>query len=136
MMGTIMQVVILLLVVAAVAWFFYRGGAKADAERSRRIADRPELSSEEFVAHFYGAGDVDPKRLLAALHDVARLLDLPPGKLRPSDRFDRELAPAKGWELDDGAALLGALLKQHRGSDTINAKSIETLNDFLRAASS
>jgi hypothetical protein len=32
---------------------------------------------------------------------VAQSLRLPPGKLRPTDRFDEELAAPKGWEFDD-----------------------------------
>jgi hypothetical protein len=64
---------------------------------------------------------------------VSQELGIPAGKLRPSDRFDGELAPAQGNEFDSGVAMLAYDLKlaakRHRRSLDGN---VYTLDDYLR----
>jgi len=63
---------------------------------------------------------------------VAEELGIPVGKLRPSDRFDAELAPAWGNEFDSGVAILAYDLKlaAKRHKRKLDA-NVQTLNDYL-----
>jgi hypothetical protein len=70
-------------------------------QRFKRFENRPDLSLEQIYGEFF-AGKNLPKELACELwNEVSASLHVPAGKLRPTDRFDQELAAPKGWELDD-----------------------------------
>lgn len=70
-------------------------------QRLKRFEKRPELSLDQIYADFFAAKNL-PKDLACELwNEVSESMHLPPGKLRPTDRFDKELAASKGWEFDD-----------------------------------
>src|SRR5690349_16481125 len=70
-------------------------------QRLKRFAGRSELSLDQIYGEFLAPRSL-PKELACELwKEVAESLRLPPGRLRPTDRFDKELAPPKGWEHDD-----------------------------------
>ncbi|MGN6093415.1 MAG: hypothetical protein ACTHOL_13770 [Luteibacter jiangsuensis] len=64
---------------------------------------------------------------------VSEELGIPAEKLRPSDRFDAELAPEWGNEFDSGVAILAYDLKlaakRHKRKLDGN---VHTLDDYLR----
>ncbi|URL59395.1 hypothetical protein IM816_04605 [Luteibacter flocculans] len=67
---------------------------------------------------------------------VSEELGIPAGKLRLSDRFDAELAPARGNEFDSAVAMLAYDLKlaakRHKRKLDM---SVETLDGYLRLMS-
>lgn len=70
-------------------------------QRLKRFENRAELSLEQIYGEFLASKNL-PKDLACELwNEVATCLCLPSGKLRPTDRFDRELVAPKGWEFDD-----------------------------------
>lgn len=88
--------VLVIVVVGGGVWYFLPRRL-----RLKRFENRPELSLEQIYGEFF-AGKSLPKELACELwNEVAKCLCLPPGKLRPTDRFDQELAAPKGWEFDD-----------------------------------
>jgi hypothetical protein len=91
--------ILLVLIMVAVGggvWYFV-----PRHQRLKRFESRPDLSLEQIYDEFL-AGKNLPKGLACELwNEVASCLHLPPGKLRPTDRFDQELAAPKGWEFDD-----------------------------------
>ncbi len=129
------QLLALLIVVGIVAAWLFRFGRKADSERRARLSDREDLSFVEFERRFYDGAELDSNQLRGALGDIASALDIPVGKLRPTDRFDAELAPPKGWEIDDGAALLARLLEKRGGKLPSGDAKLQTLDEYLRSAS-
>jgi len=69
--------------------------------RNERFKDREELAMDSIFNQFFAQARL-PKALVVELwNEVANALGVPPGKLRPADRFDKELAPVKGWGFDD-----------------------------------
>lgn len=70
-----------------------------------------------------------------ALGIISIAADVPVGMLRPHDRFDKELAPVRGWEFDDGLAQLEWALKDRAQSkEAMNdLPRMETVADFVRA---
>lgn len=69
------------------------------------------------------------------MRHAANELALPAEKLLPSDRFDVELRPARGWEMDSGKGiLLSELGKLARTKGVqVDLQQISTLYDYLNA---
>lgn len=105
--------------------------------RTRRdnFRARVPLTPEEMRAHYYVARAVSVEAIHAALHEIGSCLHVPPGQLRPSDRFDVELAPVKGWDWDDGMPLLMRLARrrlEHCGRSGDDIAGIATVDDYVR----
>jgi hypothetical protein len=92
------------------------------------------MSMDELHAAFYAQSGISKVDLEAAFREVGRLLGVPAGCLRPSDRFDVELAPAKGWEFDDGLGRLTAVAEERlrtRGLDKGLVAQIKSVDDYV-----
>jgi hypothetical protein len=90
--------IICLVLVIGGTWLWYVVPRK---EKFKRFADRAELKPDEIYARFFSEKNLPKGLVLELWNEVANCLRLSSGKLRPSDRFDKELAPVKGWEFDD-----------------------------------
>ena len=80
----------------------------------RRLGQRDRLDDSTLIALFTPSG-TDDELAIRFLNAIARAADIPRGFIRPKDRFDAELAPEKGWEFDDGIALLPMVLASEFG---------------------
>ncbi len=101
--------------------------------RLARFADREALSADSIYSEFFAANNF-PKELVSELwNDVAVPLRVPPGKLRPSDRFDKELAPVEGWEFDDDTLEVHWAAQRRLKKLGVNADiaAIQTLRDYV-----
>lgn len=113
-------------------WFW-----AAHTSRSARklFRTRPELTMQEIFAEFYSDSSLASRDVESAFQEIGKVLGVPPGKLRPSDRFSGELAPRTGWEYDDGVSILSSraeriLAAQGRTGDSL--KDIQTVDDYVR----
>jgi hypothetical protein len=103
-------------------------------ERLSRLGDREDIPMEVIYSRFF-TGTQFPKDLVVELwNEVASCLRVPPGKLRPSDRFDKELAVHGVWlRLDEDAQAVN-LAAQYR-LNRIGAKNdltaVPTLRDYV-----
>ena len=127
------QLVVLFIVIAAVSAWLFRASRNADAVRAERFGDREDLSINEWQQRFYPDVGIDSARLGEALNDLACNLGIPAGKLRPTDKFDFELAPMSGWEPDDSVALLSSLIKRRDSATSESVADIRNLDEYLRA---
>lgn len=80
----------------------------------RRFRDRKSLDDHQLMQLFV------PRRLsyqqfTRFLVVVERASEIPRGLMRPTDRFDTELAPVQGWEFDDGLIFLPKVLSRQYG---------------------
>lgn len=118
----------LLAVGGVVAWNFI-----PHRRRLARFADREELSADSIYSQFFPANNF-PKELVSELwNEVAVPLRVPPGKLRPSDRFDKELAPVKGWEFDDDTLEIhwAAQRRLKKLGVSADVAAVQTLRDYV-----
>lgn len=135
MSAGMLQLMLLAIVLAIGTIFIVIGGRRADRARSGRFSDRDDVSFDRFYAEHYEALGLDRERVKRALNDVAQAIDVPMTKLRPTDRFDVELAAERGWEFDDGIAVLAgrAVKPGHKlGSDGTKRPRVLTLDDYIR----
>lgn len=64
--------------------------------RVKRLGERQLLSMDDFCSRFYSGGNLPTELILDVLKDLSEALEIPAGKLRPSDRFlVVEFAPLK-----------------------------------------
>src|SRR5262249_251622 len=63
--------------------------------RVKRLGERQLLSMDDLCSRFYSGGNLPMERILDVLKDLSEALEIPAGKLRPSDRFLVEFAPLK-----------------------------------------
>jgi hypothetical protein len=116
-------------VAAAIVW-----GAQASKGRRRTLRDRPELSVGEIHASYYADSSISKAVVERALGEISEDLGVPLGKLRPEDRFEVELGPARGWEFDDDLSDLAARAR-HRLAESgalPDVAPIRTVDDYIR----
>ncbi len=98
-----------------------------------RFDDREDWPREKLYLQFFAQSNL-PKDLVFELWDeIATTLRLPAGKLRPTDRFDRELAPLKGWEFDDDIVELHWVAERRLKKMGLNQDhaNFQTLRDYV-----
>jgi len=86
-------------------------------------------------ATFYGSSRVSRAELAQALGEVSSCLGVAANRLRPSDRFDKELAAERGWEFDDPLGALTAIAEKRlakKGLDPKLVGQIMTVDDYVR----
>jgi hypothetical protein len=104
-------------------------GRRAELRRAWRFRNRPVLSVQEFWEQFYRESGVPLNTISDALQVLETATSVPKGRLRPEDRFAKELAPEKGWEFDDGLAeLRWELESRGRARESV----VLTVDDFIR----
>jgi hypothetical protein len=125
---------ILVAVVVAIAAMYWRGIREERRALANRFAERPALDFNAFYQNYY-AGKVDRAMTEELLQHVSQELSIPVAKLRPSDRFDAELRPIRGWEFDSGKGILLVEMEKlaRAKSKDIDVTSIKTLDDYLLA---
>lgn len=113
---------------AVLAWNFI-----PHRRRLARFADREDLSADSIYRQFFAAKKF-PQELVSELwNEVAVPLRVPPGKLRPSDRFDKELAPVEGWAFDDDIVEVhwAAERRLRKIGIKVDCADVHTLGDYV-----
>ncbi len=130
MSATVVTAVVVGLVVAGgvLAWNFI-----PHRRRLERFADREDLSLDSIYSQFFAANNLPKGLVLELWNEVAVPLRVPSGKLRPSDRFDKELAPVKGWELDDDTLEVHWAAQRRLKKLGVNTdiSTVQTLRDYV-----
>ena len=109
--------------------------AERNAKQKRRIPfqNRPDMSEEEFVFTYYRNTAIPKETISDVLKVVANATEIPASKIRPSDRFDRELAPVRGWEFDDGIAEISWFAKSKiKKAGVHEPVQVDTVDDLIR----
>jgi|GEM_PF-543489 len=108
---------------------------KPELRRKRqRLSGREELDAQSFYDCYYKGSGFPRDLVSSVMTRVAYEVQLPAGLLRPTDRFDRELAPMKGWEFDDGLAMLSISLDRRlrRCGLSPGLSGVETIDDLIK----
>jgi hypothetical protein len=105
-------------------------------KKQARLDARSALSAED-LHRAYVASNLSSTDLESIFLLIERATDLPRDKLRPTDGFDRELAPAKGWEFDDGLLLLPSAMQRAFGGtvDEYDLGKNPTIADLVATVS-
>jgi hypothetical protein len=110
---------------AAVIW--------TKSQRRRLDPRRDVLDFGTILQRFYSGSDVTLADVEQTYTRISEATGVPPGALRPEDRFDRELKPSHGWEYDDPIHLFSDDLAQDAASVGLAVKleEVVTVDDAL-----
>ena len=98
----------------------------------QRFQGREKLSIGQIHERFYPRADVT---FLAELWgEIASATEVPAGLIRPTDRFDQELAPVKGFEIVSKIEELQEVFTRRCKDCQIDYRNarIETVDDYIR----
>lgn len=100
--------------------------------------DRSEISSresqtpDEFYERYYQSRGYDRVLIIELLRHLELELEIPPGKVLPSDRFSIELASGRGVSWDTGYGILLYELKKLADKKRVAIESpVSTVDDYL-----
>lgn len=118
----------------ALFWFIFEHGHR---KKTARLANREDLPFDSLFQQYFQESGIPRETAQALWQDLAETIELPPSRLRPTDRFSEELAPEKGFEFDDPTTALAQRLKQRHkkaGVPSPDLSQIETIYDYIVAA--
>ena len=129
-----MEMLIFISIAIALAVLYWLGTRRAGRVLADRFAERASLDFSTFYQNYY-EGKVERSKVEELLAHVAHELSIPMDKLLPTDRFDVELRPARGWEFDSGKGILMIELDKlaRAKSRPLDTRMIATLDDYLKA---
>jgi hypothetical protein len=121
-------------VLASILWMLLFSSGYIQRQKLKRIEKRARLDPEEFYGQFYAQSTIPKTIVISALSEIAKATEVDKELIRPTDRFDRELAPAKGWEqLDDGSLdLITYVQKLGHTAPKPDFQNIHTVNDYIQ----
>jgi len=101
--------------------------------RAKRFKNRPELDFDQIYKDFFAHKGLQRELVYELWNEIAQSLDVPLGKIRPSDRFDQELAAPKGWEYDDNLVEVqwAAERRLKRVGVQVDLSQIKTISDYV-----
>jgi hypothetical protein len=98
----------------------------------QRFKGREHLSIKQIRDQFYAEYEIETFSEL--WNEVASSVEVPPELMRPTDRFDEELGPVKGFalasEMDDLEE--GVMRRCHKTGLNFRNLKIETVDDYVR----
>ena len=97
------------------------------------LEERDELSAPDFYAKYYLGSGLEQETVIELLKHVADELRLPAGKLRPTDRFSKELSPGQlhAWDAGFGVLIVEVQALARRRGVAID-KRVDSLDDYIR----
>jgi hypothetical protein len=116
---------------AAGVWSLVASKRKRQAE----FGGREPLAAEDIFARYYGDSGLNKDVIVRLWNECAAKLRIPPEKLRPTDRFEHELAVSDFWaSLDDPREDLAryAISQAKRFGVVIDLKGTKTLDELIR----
>lgn len=98
----------------------------------QRFKGREHLTMQQIHHNFYP--DYEMESFISLWRQIASAVEVPPGLIRPADRFDEELGPVKGFEvaseMDDLTEVLMLYCEQRRLD--FRKVDVNTVDDCIR----
>jgi hypothetical protein len=109
---------------------YFNQGYKKKIER---FEGRETLTFDQIYERYFEKKDLDKSKVFELWNEIEDTLELPKGLIRPTDSFDKELAPAKGYEWDD--QIIGitwdAERRMKKAGKKIDLQKIKTVEDYI-----
>ena len=106
---------------------------QARAARDERLEGRAERTLHQIYASHFADSGIPERRFTALWMQVAEILELPAGRLLPSDRFRGELSPPKGFEFNDPINDVLYIVSRECQKAGANPDTVGTLHDYIMA---
>jgi hypothetical protein len=126
--GVVLPAIVAGLLGALVVAIYFRTARKVKVDR---LAGRPEQTVHQIYQSFFADMAIPEKRFEELWEELGRVLELPASKLLPTDRFDVELAPPKGYEFDDPIKDVKFLISKYSLRAGVKPEAIQTVRDYI-----
>ncbi len=106
--------------------------------KRKRFAHRSALPCDRIYQTYFAESGLDQIDVQESWQELATTLKLDSQRLRPTDRFDRELAPVAGTTKLDELDVLEAVLAirvRARSLQAVDLETLDTIDDYIRATS-
>lgn len=99
---------------------------------STALSQRKTLSMDEIYRRFYADLGLPQELVTDLWQEIAQVLDVPAGKMRPSDEFGKTIGAY--WITSDKLDQLGIVAKKRaeQSGRNINLESISCVDDYIR----
>jgi len=96
------------------------------------LVRREALSDNEIYQHFYADSGLSKVAVMDVWHEVARVLCVPAERLRPTDRFGKDVGAY--WITSEELDALGVVAQERakRQGLTIDLASMETVDNYVK----
>ena len=118
------------LAAALVVWLYFR---HAHTTKMSRCGNRVERRIDDLYAEYFSDQGISQESFTETWTELSRVLELTPGRLLPTDRFDKELAPPAGFEFNDPIKDVRYLIDKHSRRPGVKSGSIQTVGDYILA---
>ena len=106
---------------------------KAGEGRTSLFSTRSEQNLHDIYRTHFAATQVSEEKFLGLWIELAEILEVPPGKLLPSDRFRVELSPPSGYEFNDQIKDVMYVIGRNCNRTGVKPEQIQTMRDFVVA---
>lgn len=129
----VLQIIFLGVVVICVLAYLFFAERRAKQKREAAFHNRSDMTEEEFFLTYYKDTKIKKETISDVLKVVSDATEIPVMKIRPSDRFDREFALARGFDFDDGISEISRFLKSKMSQMGITeTPKLYTVDDLIR----
>ena len=108
--------------------------ASRDEKKMLSILQKRQLLTDDEIYHgFYASRGIDKKHVLELWHEIANVLEIKAGYMRPDDKFGKDIGlPIFG--INDALDELGniALHRAEKQGISVNPPSIATVDDYVK----
>lgn len=97
-----------------------------------RLGERIALTDEEVFRQFYTPSDLDFQEVAELWHEISKVLKVPVGRLRPSDRFGADIGTY--WITSEELDALSETARQRASRQGIDVDfaTIKTVDDYVK----
>jgi hypothetical protein len=112
----------------AIPWWRQRAAVK-------QLLDREALADDVIYEKFYASAGLSKSEVLEIWHDVADVLRVPANRLRPNDRFGKEVGVY--WITSEDLDVLAAKGRERakKQGRTVNLEKLGTVDEYVRCFS-
>ncbi|MBT2336216.1 hypothetical protein J7E49_20160 [Variovorax paradoxus] len=117
------------LLITVIGYLFRK---KKIAKASALVDSRETLSFDEIFQNFYSSGEFDKTKIMELWGEIAQTLGVSEGKMRPTDRFGKEIGVylITSEELDALAIL--AKKRATKNNLAVNIHELTTVDEYIR----
>jgi hypothetical protein len=98
-----------------------------------RFKERQDLTLEELFARHFASSGIQKDEFVEIITELANVLHVPAGKLRPTDRFDKELKCADSFDdsNDELVFLVQQKVYKKTGEKKKDLTNVQTLEEYI-----
>ncbi|MBN1907067.1 MAG: hypothetical protein JW927_18455 [Deltaproteobacteria bacterium] len=132
---TITSIIFFFIVFGLSLFLIFLLSKKEARGKNNRFINRPDMGIDEFYSCYYRSAGIPQEKVAQVLREIGNARGISECKIRPSDRFNHELAPLAGWEFGDGLIELSWIVNKKTGKikkpKTINFNTVDDLISFI-----